>query len=351
MEFIPGSFYAPIFYNIIFLLVLLKIAFLFNPNKNMAWILAIFLVIFLGLRPIDETYLGDTSSYAIIYESIKYGDMEYFGSDWLFMNLMSLSAQSGFSVHVFFVIVEALYVFNFMFACRRIFRQHGYLAFLMVVSSFSFYSYGINTIRAGLAASFILLALSYVDGQRIKTGILAFIGVGIHTSMLLPVVAMVLGLLHKNSKHYFYVWILALLVSGIVGKQLELMLASSGLVGDDRFAGYLRKTDTTYNIGFRIDFILYSCVPVLAGYYYIFKKQYKDKVYVLFYNIYLIANSFWILVIRANYSDRFAYLSWFIYPIVLIYPLLKERLVVNQRRKIVMIVFFHALFTYIMYLR
>lgn len=351
MELIPGSFYAPIFYNLAFLLVLFKCTSLYNPNKSMMWITAIFLILFLGLRPIDGRYFTDMATYSYIYESIKFGSQSVFKEDWLFDSLMSICAKLGFSAHVFFLVVEALYVFNYMFACRRFFEQHGYLAFLMVLSSFSFYSYGTNTIRAGLAASFVLLAMSYVDSSKIKAAILAFIGVNVHTSMLLPVGAVILSLFYKNSKHYFYWWLLSIVISAVVGKQLELFFATSGLVDDDRFAGYLTQTETEYKTGFRIDFILYSCVPVFAGYYYIVKKKYKDKIYAMLYNTYLIANSFWILVIRANFSDRFAYLSWFMYPLVLIYPLLKERLVSNQRRTIVTIMVLHALFTYLMFLR
>lgn len=350
-ELLPPYIYAPIFYNLILILVLIKSFQLYNANRMSMWLLSLFLIFFLGLRPIDGKYFIDTISYASIYEGMKYTEDSVFVNDWVFGNLMSIFAKSGFSVHVFFLVVEALYVFNYMLACRRFFEQHGYLAFLMVVSSFSFYSYGINTIRAGLAASFVLLAMSYVNSSKIKAAILAFIGVNVHTSMWLPVGAVIFGLFYKNSKHYFYWWLLSIVISAVVGKQLELFFATSGFVGDDRFAGYLTKTDTEYKIGFRIDFLLYSCVPVFAGYYYIVKKKYKDKIYTMLYNSYLIANSFWILVIRANFSDRFAYLSWFMYPIVLIYPLLKERLVVNQRRTIVTIMVLHALFTYLMFLR
>ena len=88
--------------------------------------------------------------------------------------------------------------------------------------------------------------------------------------------------------------------------------------------------DTHYKAGFRIDFILYSCFPALLGYYYIYKKKYRDVFYCNLYNMYLLSNTFWILVIRANFSDRFAYLSWFIYSIVLLYPLVTHSIVKRQ---------------------
>ena len=49
--------------------------------------------------------------------------------------------------------------------------------------------------------------------------------------------------------------------------------------------------------------------------------------------MYILANTFWILVIRANFSDRFAYLSWFIYSAVLIYPLVTNPKIVQNSSK------------------
>ena len=37
--------------------------------------------------------------------------------------------------------------------------------------------------------------------------------------------------------------------------------------------------------------------------------------------VYCLCNAFWIMVIRSAFSNRFAYLSWFLYPVVVAYPL------------------------------
>ena len=59
---------------------------------------------------------------------------------------------------------------------------------------------------------------------------------------------------------------------------------------------------------------------------------------------------FWIIVINASFSNRFAYLSWFLYPIVLSYPLLRMSIWKNQGRKTAYILIAHSLFTYLMWL-
>ena len=64
-------------------------------------------------------------------------------------------------------------------------------------------------------------------------------------------------------------------------------------------------------------------MPIVLGYYVVIKRGIQDRTYTILLNTYTLANAFWVMVIRANYSNRFAYLSWFMYPIVLAYPLLR----------------------------
>jgi predicted Na+-dependent transporter len=120
----------------------------------------------------------------------------------------------------------------------------------------------------------------------------------------------------------------------------------------DSRTSYLTTTETHYNVGFRIDFILYSCMPIIIGYIYQNRLHYRNEFYSLIHNTYIIANAFWVLVIRANFSDRFAYLSWFMYALVMMYPLLESPDSFNNvRQKIFWTLFGINLFTYFMYWR
>lgn len=58
---------------------------------------------------------------------------------------------------------------------------------------------------------------------------------------------------------------------------------------------------------------------------------------------------FWVLVIRANFSDRFAYLSWFMYALVMMYPLLESPDSFNNVRQKIFGLYLYNLFTYFMY--
>jgi surface polysaccharide O-acyltransferase-like enzyme len=60
------------------------------------------------------------------------------------------------------------------------------------------------------------------------------------------------------------------------------------------------------------------------------------------------ANAFWILVIRANFSNRFAYLSWFMMALVIIYPLLKKEMIKNQYKVLAKVMLIYFAFTFLM---
>lgn len=64
--------------------------------------------------------------------------------------------------------------------------------------------------------------------------------------------------------------------------------------------------------------------------------------------MYCVANAFWVLVINAAFSNRFAYLSWFLMPIVIMYPLFKYKIVPDQYKMIGLVIISYFMFTYLM---
>lgn len=340
-----------LYYHTIFIIVVLYCLF-GNVRKKSVNLFAIpltLLVTFLiAFFPVPWNTGGDRELYALAIEYNRMFGIGALSQDKLFGIYNNLMAGIV-NYQGWFIITALIYSFNHYLFARKVVPNYTFLLLLMFFSSLMFYGYGTNTIRAGFAASFILLAIANYNSIW-KMGLYMLLGVGCHMSMAIPSIALIITRFLDKPRLYYALWFISIILSAVMGSYFEVLFASIG--GGSRVS-YLAvsASETTYKVGFRIDFILYSCIPVLAGYYYIVKKQFKDRFYSILYNTYLLANCFWILVIRANYSDRFAYLSWFIYPVVLIYPLLKEHLVINQSKKIVLIVFLHTLFTYIMFLR
>lgn len=361
---ISAKLYGPIFYNLILIMTIgtaLKLHFQYAgysgskvhstliKNQRQTWVLAIFLILFIGLRPVSGVFV-DTVNYSIQYQRIQTDPFFDWTntSDLLFGGLMFVCAQI-MSVQGFFLIIELIYIGCSLLAIQRIFPNNIWAAFLMYVGSFSFYSYGTNGIRNGAATAIFFLALSYINRKRVLI-ILMIIAVGFHKSMLLPTVAVILSFVHNNSKSYMILWILAIPVSLVAGDWFNNFIGNFGF--DDRLVYLTTEADESkfFSTGFRWDFLLYSSIPIIIAYYVIFKRKMTSVNYIILLNTYVISNSFWILVVTANFSNRFAYLSWFLYPVVLLYPFMHFNLWKNQYSKVAVVLFIHCTFTYFMWM-
>lgn len=304
--------------------------------------------LYMGFAPVPWGSGGDRELYANGFININTIEISNETSDIFFFYYQKILSYV-FNYKQWLVLTSLIYTFNILVFSNTVRLKPFFLLLLMFYSSLFFYGYGVNTIRAGFAASFLLLALSFYD-KILYFLLFILIAVNCHFSMIIPAMAMILSKYFCKTKLYLYFWFVSIPLSAIMGHSFETLFAS---FSSDARISYLSSdvNQTHYNVGFRIDFILYSCAPVIMGYYYIIRRGIKDKFYSILYNTYILANCFWILVIRANFSDRFGYLSWFIYPAVLVYPALKYQLWDRQNEKVALIVFMHGLFTYIMFLK
>lgn len=198
---------------------------------------------------------------------------------------------------------------------------------LFSIGAFSFYTYSVNGIRNGVACSFVILALgSMCSGKRVWPIVFSFIAISCHKSTALPLVCMFFTYFIRNPKLMYLAWFGAIALSLAFGETLGNLF--SLLNYDDRLAANMQRgEDVAAEWGevlenrFRWDFLLYSSMPIILGAYTLFVRKVYNNTYLILLGTYIYANSFWVLVIRGLFSNRFAYLSWFIYPIVLAYPL------------------------------
>ena len=294
--------------------------------------LSVFLILFLGFRPISVLF-GDTVNYNSTYIQLQTdGTFNSAGStdvggDWLFYTFMALCAQV-IDIHFFFVIIMFLYIILMFRGCWKFDKRHGATLMLFCVGAFSFFGYAINGIRNGVACSFVILALAGVcKGERFWPIVLSFIAISCHKSTALPLACMFFTYFVRNPKYMYLAWFGAIMVSLVFGETIGNLFSLINY--DERFAQNMQSgEDVEEEWGqimenrFRWDFLLYSSMPILIGAYTLFVRKIYNNTYLILLGTYMYANSFWILVIRGLFSNRFAYLSWFIYPIVLAYPIL-----------------------------
>lgn len=357
---IPAPLYTGVYYN----LLLIPVIFVFirtvlrslqpitvhYSNYPSAFFLFLFVAFYMGFRPIEYGYLGDTLTYSEYYTGYETGQEIVGNTDWLFHQLMKWCSYF-MSVHLFFLLVALVYIGCILKACKRLFPDNILLSFLVCLTALSFWSYGVNGIRNGVASSILLLTLTYYPNKiKLLTG--SLIAVSLHASMSLPVLSGLLVLFFPRVKLYFGVWLACLTFSLFVSSYFMDYLVTLNVI-DDRFAGYATNTndiDLFSSTGFRWDFLLYSLPPIVLGYYVVIRRKFSDQMYNYLLNIYLLSNAFWVLVIEVAYSNRFAYLSWFMYPVLLIYPFLKFQLWRQQYGKAALCLMLNFGFTYFMWL-
>ena len=310
-----------------------------SPQKNSTWvmlIIAIIYILWLGLRPINIAF-GDTPVYANQYHLYTQTGQVNEEHEYLWTAIMAFIADLKLSVNVWFLSIELCYIGFTAYACKRIFGNNSFWGFIFVITCFSFFSYGVNGIRNGLACSLTLFGMTFVkSGKRnfIIPVIIFIIASQIHKTTILPSCCWLFSkYIDRKTTTAMWVWAAAIVISLFLGESVKDFILSFSF--DKRLQGYVNLAssnvmDKFSHAGFRWDFLLYSATPILIGYYALQKKQIKDRIYSVYLNTYIYANSFWVLVNTAAYSNRFAYLSWFMYGIVLAYPLLKLKLFSNQ---------------------
>ncbi len=352
-DFIPLEYYSAVYLNVcLFVVVLTMIQGLLLPlddprNKMftnvLGYMLLVFSVFYMGLRPLSQKYFGDMVAYSKYFINYSEGGQVIAIKDVYFHYFMKFSS-SFLTLHQFFLLCSFLYIMPMFVVSKKYFKEYWFYAFVVFVVSFQFWPYGTNGIRNGIASSLFLLGISFYGRKYLM--ILCFVVACLfHSSLLLPIVAFMACFIYNNPKFYLYGWLAAIPISIAFGGIFENILASTGL-GDNRLESYL--SGGVQSTGFRYDFLLYSSSAAFTGWYFIFKRGFNDKIYKHIFNAYLIINAFWILVIRANFSNRFAYLSWFMIGLVIIYPFLKTRFFDRQHLVIAWAVMAYFFFTYFM---
>lgn len=275
--------------------------------------------VYIGSRDLNVGI--DTSTYSSIYSLINLGRYE-FGQDYLFFGVLWIFAQLS-SFQSFLMLCALIYVCCAALGFKALFPNTWFLIFLLFVISPNFFQYGINVMRNGVAASIFLLSLKWIESRPKLAILFMLISVGCHISMLLPFGAFLVSKYITDIKWPLIIWGMILLCnlcgfsfSSILGNQLR---------ESEKLSSYLSVGVDDYSLQL-LNFFIYSASPIFASMYYIYLKHFKEKLYIRLIVMYLLLNSIYVSVMDIQWAMRFAYLSEFLMPVLLIYPLLKERL-------------------------
>jgi len=320
---------------------------------NSALVLLI-IIGFIGLRdPFGNwRYFGDSYRYTLdfldLYNGYLFEDIKDYGF-YFFTKFISQTGSLGF----YYLLCALIYVMLPYKAYKKWLNYNAFYVLLLHVTSISFWGFGINGIRNGLAVSILLFSFSFADKKKLFYYALIIIAISFHKSVILPAFVFLFFRRYNNTGILIKIWLFAVVFSFLFGSRLNDFFENNinlfNLIderGNTYFSG--KVDDVKLATNFRFDFIIYSGLPILLGYICVIKKGFNDVFYTSILNTYIITNIFWVLMIYAAYTNRIAYLSWFLMPLVMIYPLLKSKLFKNQKYLIGYLVFGSLFFTLIL---
>ena len=287
---IPVEYYVTIYYFLLSIILIFSTIPIFfgkklsKVNFSISNILLIMLpILFIGLRdPYGSwLFLGDTHSYTITFYDIKNNSFEI-TKDPLFYSLMYFFSLIS-NVEVFYLFCSICYVLLPFYLFRNIEKKYVFILTALHICSFSFWGFGANGLRNGLAVALFLYGLKFLNKKPIYFYILALLSTQLHASLFLPLIAFSLSFFYKNTKFYLNFWLISIIISFFYGKKIQSTLEFYfSLFGfkDDRVNVYSIENnliETFQTTIFRLDFVIYSALPVLLGYLLIFKHKYFNQ--------------------------------------------------------------------------
>lgn len=290
-------------------------------NRVFPFIVCVTIVLFITFRPPVWQYFGDTPNYIEDFKWAQQRDFNPEAKDIGYEWLMHFVGPWGYEL--FFAIFASIYVFSHYYAAKRLFPEYVSVMLVLMISYSGFFGYGFNGMRNGAACALCLLAFTYK--KLIWQIPLFLIACSFHKAALLPIGAFVIARYYKNTNVYLLIWGVCAFLNATIGNMLGDLGWLSDLINDNR-VDYLeqdfenhRQADLFSKTGFRWDFLVFGAIPIYFGWQTLLNKKIVNKEYSLLFNIYLICNTAWLFTARIPYNNRFAYLSWFMMPVLVFY--------------------------------
>ncbi len=312
-------------------------------SRSWGWLITIIAIFYIGLRPLHM--YGDSWLYSTMFSLVQTGQWKELytaESEWLWDKIEFFFIDHS-NCQMWFLCIAVIYIGGMALAIRKWFANNFTSAMVFAFTAMSFHAYATNGLRSGVAGSLVMLGLAFLFSEKrryVVAFVLMYLGMSLHSSFAAVIVAAVLALFFNDAKTNTIIWCVCVLISYVFSDTFVNFLTT--VLGDDRMRFYSGLDDMYYaNKGFRFDFIIYSSVPIVLGWIVCVKNGLRDGIYEYILAVYTIVNAGWVLINTIAFSNRFAYLSWFLYPVLMAYPFLKFRFMENQSRMAGLVLLFH----------
>lgn len=248
-------------------------------------------------------------------DAIKF--FSYFETDFIFEVIMFLTFP--FKNFTLFILTVSAILNYATYVFVRKFTNNGQsgsslFLFLIIASSFVFFSHQVNTIRNGLAIPFIFFAIYYAAKESYRKMFFFFVVAYLcHRTALIPLVCTLCALIGRNiSLRYF-------IITFIIG--IGLSAAGFGFdkipflatLGTEDFQSLSFEGETTYRLGFRPSFVLYNSMFLFLFYKF---SDLKNSLDLLLIKYYITASVVFFFNFNIPFSDRIGVYSWIAIPLL-----------------------------------
>src|SRR5690606_11208889 len=108
--------------------------------NGLGFLFVIFIIVFIGLRPVSGINFGDMATYARYFDYYANGGAVTIEKDAFFHTFMKFSSQI-MSMHLFFLLCSLIYIYPMYKLSKKHFGPYWFYACFMFIVSFSFWNY------------------------------------------------------------------------------------------------------------------------------------------------------------------------------------------------------------------
>ena len=360
---IPAEYYQDVYLLILTLMTLvLGVQYAgYSPNRwlsnsNTSWVGALLfttcIIVFIGLRPQSEEFADMTGYIVSVEEGWWSLDEIRWDTNFIFVPMMYFLSTIHASGEVVMIVIASIYFGAALIATSKLFPKDRLLAIVVFCSAFITFCNATNGMKAGCATALFLCAVAYYENKIISILFLV-LSLGFHHAAQLLIVVYIICHFYGNFRFYLSFWVICLILAIFHVTYFQMLF---GTMTDDHGSEYLliEATDKSSGFGgrtgFRYDFVIYSIVPIILGYYAIYKKNITSKHYLFMLNIYTLFNAIWMLCMYAAYTNRIAALGWGLYSILILYPVTQVQWHKKRNNIISIAAYCHLGFTLFMHI-
>jgi hypothetical protein len=279
-------------------------------------LLMTFFVILVSLRGHDHP--GDTQTYLDLFNYLSkfeiIGGNKEFRIEKGFLYFTYILSRLSSNDYLFLFSNAILQVLLWYVSFRLwVPSRYLLLSTLVFVSLFASYNLGTNVLRQGIAIPLSFIAMWLLFNRKFLLGfIVLIIATLFHKSTLIVFLIWLVSYKKIGLKYYFLIWIICSLLSmvGFFESITSLLPLEASVYNHLVREGAIER----YQLGFRLDFWLFSFIPVLL---FICLKTHHRNMYSGLIKSYLALYSIFIIMFEFPYSDRIGMYTWCMLPIFL----------------------------------